>query len=219
MGDFDRLILGLPPPPMPNEASAPETPPAPATSPSIGTPRADTSDTHDRFLRAQSHLQSYARTENLAAQATSVGSWFEGDSDQAQSSRMNYQARDVALSLAFLAFHESTNPEEKLRMARLFLDYARGYSETLRDLGAAGNLRHLSSGPSFAFQYGRFFPQGSREFRTRPGRDPEDPRSDSNRPQGFLPAPRQRHRKRRLLELSAGIGSGPRAGPHSSRGK
>src|SRR5262245_5574442 len=113
MTDFQRLILGMPAPTAPSQTLERGGPEARRTARRItSVPVGLTPESYSQFLRTDSTLTPYLPAGgNTAAMAESVRSWFQGESELARESRGNYLARDTALSLTYIAFHEGRNRE------------------------------------------------------------------------------------------------------------
>jgi|GEM_PF-4108137 len=146
MTDFQRLILALPPTTSSDHPFERETPRTPASARAVSTaPAAQSTDGYARFLRTDETLSRYFVVgQNPAAMAESVRGWFQGDGPQAVEARGNYIARDTALSLTFVAFHESRNLEERRRLLGYFLEGMRGFVEPLRLLRREGRPESLT---------------------------------------------------------------------------
>src|SRR4030095_13687911 len=145
MRDFERLILAMPPPVSSAEVLDRESPRTPDSArPATAVPAGQSSDTYSAFLRSDETLSPYLNGRSPLAMAGSVRSWFVGDNAAAVEARGNYIARDTALSITFIAFHESRNTGERQRLLTYFIEGMRGEVETLRQLGNEGRPEALS---------------------------------------------------------------------------
>src|SRR4030095_526050 len=146
MTDFQRLILALPPPRSSDGVLDRESLRTPSSARPVNTaPTGQTPDSYSNFFRSDGTLRDYlVPGGNPTTMAESVRSWFQGNREAAIDARNNYIARDTALSITFVAFHESRNLEERRRLLTYFVEGVRGTAETLRLLRREGRPESLS---------------------------------------------------------------------------